>query len=341
MAEGVRQRIVIVDDDPATLMLLQRQLQIAGFDVIACRDGRSALPAIQELSNGIVIADWDMPGMDGLQLCAAARELAQMQAVQNIYFILLTAHSSKERVVEGLDAGANDYLTKPYHQGELLARIKVGNRMLHLQQELLQRNMEVQKANAQMAILAQKLDEQASTDALTGLANRRCLFERLAEFWDSTARVVAPCSCIMLDADKFKAVNDNYGHQAGDEVLRYIAATIRRTVRRAELVGRFGGEEFLVLCPAMPLQAAAELSERVRGNIAAEPVHFENRTIPITVSCGVAQRAAHCDTPEAMIKQADAMLYAAKEHGRNQTWAYDAAGVGRRIEASTQPASSD
>jgi DNA-binding response OmpR family regulator len=166
---------MVVDDDAATLALLQRQLQDAGYEVETYVDGRAALQATRQMGNGIVIADWSMPVMDGLELCRAVRELQGLQAPGGVHFILLSAHDDKNRLAAGLAAGANDYVTKPCHFGELLARIRVGQRMLQLQDELIHRNVEVQKANAQMAVLANKLEHRANTDILIGLPNRRCL----------------------------------------------------------------------------------------------------------------------------------------------------------------------
>jgi two-component system, cell cycle response regulator len=330
MGSSANRQIIVVDDDAATLKLLQRQLAGAGYDVGAFGDGRSALGAISALNTGIVIADWSMPEMDGIALCRAIRELADMQALGNIYFILLTAHNSKERVVEGLEAGANDYLTKPYHPGELLARVAVGERMLRLQDELLRRTIEVQKVNAEMALLANRLDLLANTDPLTQLVNRRCLFNRLGEAWQSAARDGAPFSCVMLDVDRFKSINDTFGHANGDRVLKEVAETIRHTAPRPELCGRFGGEEFLVLLPATALAPAVRVAERIRLAIASAAMPLGSHVLTTTISCGVAEAQPRSASAETMVRQADAMLYRAKEHGRNQTWACDATGAGQR-----------
>ncbi len=328
MAETQGTRIVVVDDDGATRKLLKRQLEQAGYIVEALEDGRAAIQPACEMGTGIVIADWSMPEMDGLQLCRALQELHQMGALGNIYFILLTAHSTKDKVVQGLEAGADDYLTKPYHQGELLARVKVGERILGLQDELVKRNMEVQKAFGQMTMLANKLEQLANTDPLTRLANRRSLFERFEEVWEHMQRDQGSVSCLMLDVDHFKRVNDTYGHAAGDEVLKVVARVIRENARRPELCGRFGGEEFLLILPVMSRAEAIQLAETIRLGISAAPINVEGASIPVTISCGVAEFDETTDSPDALIQHADAMLYAAKEHGRNQTWVYERDGTG-------------
>jgi two-component system, cell cycle response regulator len=312
--------IIVVEDDPATRKLLERQLAAAGYAVQAFADGRSAMAPITGLGSGIVLADWSMPEMDGLELCRGVRELEGMGAFGPIYFILLTAHDSKEQTIAGLEAGANDYLTKPYHLGELLARIHVGARMLRLQEELLQRTLEYHKANAQLAVLSNKLEEQANTDALTGLANRRFLFQRVNELWELTARHGQALSCIMCDVDKFKRINDTHGHDAGDQVLRGLAATLRSFIKRRDLCGRIGGEEFIVLCPGATGDEAARIAERLRTHVAALITQCQGVDIRATVSCGVATRTPDVHGPDELIHRADSMLYAAKEHGRNQVW---------------------
>jgi two-component system cell cycle response regulator len=320
MSTTPKRQIVVVEDDPATRKLLARQLEAAGYAVGAYENGRVAVDPIIEMGSGMVIADWSMPEMDGLELCRAVRELEGMQAVSNVYFLLLTAHSAKDKVVEGLEAGANDYLTKPYHQGELLARVQVGQRMLALQEELMQRNVEVQKANAKMALLANRLETLANTDGLTGLVNRRCLLNRFNEAWAAAERDGHTLSCFMFDVDKFKRINDTYGHSAGDEVLRVVSATAKRHARRPELCGRFGGEEFMLVFPTISLDDVVAVAEQLREAIHDAPVSYEDQTIPVSVSIGVAQRCEATATLDDLITSADEMLYKAKDSGRNQTW---------------------
>lgn len=336
MHEPAKSHIVVVEDDASTRALLVRQLQGAGYEAAAFGDGRAALETISAMNTGIVVADWSMPVMDGLELCAAVREMQAMDALGHVHFILLSAHRTKESVVEGLAAGADDYLTKPYHPGELVARIRVGERMLRLQDEAVHRTLDLQKANAQMALLANKLDQLASTDVLTRLPNRRRLFERFREAWQSAEADGLPLSCVMLDVDRFKSVNDTYGHAAGDEVLKEVASAIRRNAWRPEMCGRFGGEEFMLALPATPHDKAVALAEQVRADIAARQVAWEGATIVATISCGVAEKGADTSCPDELIRSADAMLYLAKEHGRNQTWVCGADRTGRPAHAADQ-----
>jgi diguanylate cyclase (GGDEF)-like protein len=331
--DGQENRIIVVEDDALTRKLLQRQLSDAGYHVAAYPDGRSALQAICQMGRGIVVADWSMPVMDGLELCRATRELQEMQVLGNTHVIMLTAFDTKEKVVEGLAAGANDYLTKPYHLGELLARVKVGERMLRLQDELVHRTLEVQKANAQMAVLASKLDNMANSDMLTGLPNRRCLFEHFSEAWRTTDAEKLPLSCLMLDVDRFKRINDTYGHATGDLVLRRIAEVIHRHTLQPELCGRFGGEEFVLIFPAIHVAAASALAEKLRTDIAATAIPRKDGPLTATVSCGLAEKSPTTTCADDLLRNADTMLYLAKQHGRDQTWLLDPGGQGVQLTA--------
>lgn len=338
MRKTLERVATIVEDDAASRRLLQRQLELAGYTVRAASNGRDAIEMMSELGSGIVIADWSMPELDGIQLCRALRELESMQALGSIYYILLTAHTGKEQVIEGLAAGANDYLTKPYHSGELLARVQVGERVLGLQEELRRQTVEFQKANLELALLSRKLDDMANTDALTGLSNRRCLLARLKEAWDSSTRGGHSLSCIMLDVDKFKRINDTYGHEAGDEVLKATATRLRGSIRRPDMCGRLGGEEFAVVCAGIDSATASTVAERIRQAISAAPVRCGDKEIPVTTSCGVAQRDDSIVSPEALLRSADDLLYAAKEHGRNQTWYRRPNGSAAAVTAASPPA---
>jgi diguanylate cyclase (GGDEF)-like protein len=198
--------------------------------------------------------------------------------------------------------------------------------MLKLQDELLHRNIEYQKTNAKLAALTRKLEELANTDELTGLMNRRCTFERLEETWSLAERDHAPLSCIMIDVDRFKEVNDTYGHQMGDQVLRDIASTVRPEIRRPDLFGRVGGEEFVLICPSTPRAGAVIVAERIRQCVANLTTVIDDTQMKVTISCGVAERDANIARPDDLIRMADQLLYRAKESGRNQTWMQNADG---------------
>jgi two-component system cell cycle response regulator len=325
-------RILVVDDDPAMLRLLKRQLERAGYQVIARPNGREALTALTDLGAEIVVADWLMPEMNGVQLCRAVSELRASQAIFSLYFILLTAYTEKSKVLEAFEAGADDFVRKPYDLEELLARIRAGERILQLQDELIARQFELSKSNAQLAVLNNKLTKLANTDAMTELPSRRCVLERLEAAWALATRHARPLSCIMVDADRFKRINDTHGHKVGDVALKHVARTLRSVLRHCDECGRFGGEEFLIICPEEEVQGAAALAERIRSIVAAQPLHADGHSLHVTLSFGAAAlRPAHACL-EALIAEADAMLYAAKAHGRNQVWYADAEGRGHRFE---------
>ena len=318
-AEQPKMKIVTADDEPAVRVLLARQLRRAGFDVTACSNGREALEAIAATGANVVLADWMMPELDGLELCRAVREMSESGALGFVYFILLTAKADDKRhVVEAFDAGADDFLTKPYVEDELLARLRAGMRIIDLQNLVTARQIEVHKINARMAILNRKLQELATTDDLTKLNNRRCMLERLRENWTLAERHQRPMSFIMLDVDHFKRFNDSYGHEAGDVVLVEVAARIKSQLRNADVCGRLGGEEFAVLCPETDLEGAAQVAERIRDAIETHRLTHNGVSLSVTISAGVAQRSQQHPNCDALIAEADRALYAAKNAGRNR-----------------------
>jgi two-component system cell cycle response regulator len=331
MSPNVQRRIIVAEDDESSRLLLVRQLERAGYEVTSCANGRQALSALRELGSAIVVADWNMPEMDGLELCQAVQEMRRLDAIGAAYFILLTAESDKEMIVRGLEAGADDYLTKPYHQRELLARIHSGQRLYDLQIENWARRVELEQKNAELDVLASRLEKQANTDALTGVANRRQLLTRLDEAWAQSTRGRRPLCVVIFDIDRFKGVNDAHGHAAGDSVLQAVASMCRAELRCYDVFGRFGGEEFLIVAPDTDMEGAAMLAERVRVRVSeAEIPIARGRTLSVTISLGCAARAAHHDSPHQLVCDADAMLYRAKAGGRNQVWIATGRGEGRR-----------
>ncbi|MCA9242697.1 MAG: diguanylate cyclase [Phycisphaerales bacterium] len=319
--------VVLAEDEPATRALIARQVSAAGFDVRAYENGRLALDGLRDLETALIIADWHMPEMDGVALCRAVRELREAHALRSCFFLLLTAESEVESIVEGLEAGADDYLTKPYHRQELLARLRAGQRINELQQLLWGRQVELERVNAQLGHMAKRMEKLANTDALTGLSNRRHFFERADEQWSLARRHDHPFSCVMFDIDHFKRVNDTYGHAAGDHVLREVAALIRAEVPKSDVFGRIGGEEFCVMMFAAQADGAAQTAERLRSMVESAHLAFEGREIPVTLSLGVAERSERHDSVEALIADADQLLYRAKESGRNQVWVSSGGGT--------------
>ena len=272
-----------------------------GHEPIVVEDGLAAAAALERTdAPPLVLLDWNMPGLEGPEVC---RRLRQAASVSPPYVILLTARGAKDDVVRGLGAGANDYIAKPYDVGELMARIAVGTRMLELQTELV---------NARNA-----LQFQALHDPLTGLPNRRALLERLTGEFSRAQREESPLAVGMCDLDHFKRINDTHGHAVGDAVLVAFARVTGSTLRVSDVVGRYGGEEFLVIAPGSAGTPGEGLFERVAAYVAAHPVTVGPQAIPVTVSIGVAGLSGS-ETVDSLLAAADAALYRAKAEGRNR-----------------------
>ncbi|NLX13767.1 MAG: diguanylate cyclase [Phycisphaerales bacterium] len=309
------QKILIVDDDPIMIRLLEKHLVSAGYSLLKASNGADALQLVTDKGPSLVITDWEMPQMNGIELCRAVRSA---EGVGLTYLIILTSHSDKKRVVEAFEAGADDYVAKPFDRGELLARVKAGMRVVEAEADLARRNLEIHKINAELAILNDKLEQIATTDELTGLANRRQAMDRLTEYWETSQRYQQPIACIMIDLDHFKQVNDTYGHDAGDVVLRQMGQLLTRYTRLGDLACRLGGEEFLVLCPHSTVEAGRIVAERLRQNVESVPITIGGKQLKITISLGVAQRTADICSKDDLLKSADRALYQAKHEGRNR-----------------------
>lgn len=317
------QRILIVDDDPDSVILLKKHLSNAGYEVFTASDGHEALRVILSEGPLIIITDWMMPGMDGLELCRAIRN---HEAIPFAFIIIVTAHQTMEdNIVEAFEAGADDYLTKPINPKELLARLRAARRIIELQQEVSKRTRQLHHHNAQMAITNVKLAESneklnrvAKTDSLTGLINRRAVLERLQEYWSRSNRNSSPMACIMMDLDRFKSCNDNYGHDIGDHILKLTADTLSLQIRKDEIVSRFGGEEFVILCPEATEQEATVCAQRMREAIEEMVLERRDLRLKVTASLGVAQRTSDMNSPEDLLRAADQAMYAAKGGGRNK-----------------------
>ena len=242
-----------------------------------------------------------MPEMDGVEVCRAVRSSAREPY---LYIILLTAKGHQSEIIEGLEAGADDYITKPFDLQELKARLRSGKRILELQEQLV-------TAREQLRI-------QATHDSLTGLFNRMAILEALDREVTRSNREQKPVAVIMADLDHFKNINDTHGHQAGDAVLRETARRMLASLRAYDSVGRYGGEEFFVVVPGSDLDAAVELAERLRQDVSAEPVCVAGAMISTTLSLGLAVSTAGLDRADPLLHQADEALYAAKSAGRNR-----------------------
>jgi two-component system cell cycle response regulator len=316
-------RILIVDDHQDNVELLQARLEARGYDIVSATDGQQALDLIARQPPDLVLLDVMMPVVDGIEV---ARRVKSDPRLPFIPIIMQTALDATESKVEGLDAGADDYITKPINFAELEARVNSLLRIKALQEDLSQRER-------QLAEMNDRLRHMSQTDALTELDNRRYIEERLAEMFGHAARFGEPLACVMCDLDKFKPINDTYGHQAGDAVLRQFARVLRHEAREIDRVGRYGGEEFILLLPGTTDEAAAVFAERVREAVDGQPFTFPGGSLTLTVSSGVASWP-HPDiaSSDALVKAADDALYVAKETGRNRVVRYGSPEFQRHVQ---------
>lgn len=291
-------KVLIAEDEPVSRRLLETTLRKWGYEVVVTSDGLEAWEVLQGPSvPSLVISDWMMPDMDGLELC---RKIRNMDKSSYTYFIILTSKGGKEDVIKGLDAGADDFLTKPFNPEELKYRLKIGERIINLEQRIL------------------KL---AATDSLTGVLNRRAFMERMEEEIQRSKRENSPVSLILMDIDHFKPINDCYGHQVGDLVLQRVTSQIMDSSRPYDFIGRYGGEEFVVCVLGADDVESQSTAERLRQdieNLIIVPDRGEH-FIRITASFGVGTSSLESeDSLDALINRTDEALYMAKRSGRNR-----------------------
>lgn len=295
-------RVLVVDDDPLTLHMVVYRLRQWGHEVMSCTDGEAAwkLLEVGPVPN-VAILDWMMPGINGPALC---QKIRARQDCPYVYTILLTGRNNPEDLIVGLDAGADDYLTKPFHLGELEARLRAGKRIVDLQNELI--------------AARETLRVQAMQDPLTQILNHGAILEALSREIDRGHREQEPVSLILADLDGFKNVNDSYGHIAGDQVLIEVARRMRQCLRSYDSIGRYGGEEFLMVLPNSDDSQAMRLAERIRRAVSEEPFQLQNMSLTITVSQGLTTWTEPYPLPiERLIHVADGALYLVKNSGRN------------------------
>ncbi len=307
-ADDVRLPVVLLaDDEPVNLSLIKRRLEWEDYAVHTAQDGREAVERARELLPDLIMLDVMMPIMDGLQACRLLKEDAR---TRDIPVIFLSALDDMETKVSGLSLGANDYISKPFRAEELVARVGVAIR-LKRERDRLRESAEEAQRNAEAA------SEMSMTDALTGLLNRYGLRRSLQHEYAQARRYGRPLSCLMIDLDHFKRINDTYGHAAGDTALMQVARVLSEAVRGSDVICRYGGEEFLVLAPETNLEGALALGEKIRAVAAQRFFGDGERAFPLTFSIGAAQ--LHPDeSANDMIARADNALYNAKDTGRDR-----------------------
>jgi diguanylate cyclase (GGDEF)-like protein len=290
-----------VDDSPVYHKLLEQMLSGPEYSLSFACNGEEALRLYYEKSPGIIITDWVMPDFSGLELCERIRS---DKSTPYTYIILMTSNNEKSGVVKGLEAGADDYLVKPFDSSEMLARIGVGRRIIDLHRQLEDKSAE--------------LEEVASTDVLTGLPNRRAIEEWANKQLRGAARHGFPMWVVLGDLDDFKEINDTFGHEAGDTVLRTFADTLRKLTRISDMCGRLGGDEFLIVISHVSGDNIELAINRFRELFCALSFPFAGKSVSISATFGVAgSETGNLKDFDALVRKADEMLYQAKRAGRN------------------------
>jgi two-component system cell cycle response regulator len=287
-------KVLVAEDDSITSHLLQALLVKAGYQPILVGDGAEVLDALDRPdAPRLVILDWMMPRIDGLEVC---RRVRKASSEHYVYLIFLTAKEKQEEIIQGLEAGADDYVTKPFDFHELMARLRTGSRILALQDQLV---------------------AQATRDSLTGLLNREAILDALQKEFIRAVRSRNHLGVIMADIDLFKRINDTHGHLAGDTVLREAARRMLGSLRSYDSLGRYGGEEFLIVAPGCDLRQTAQLADRLRSSVSATPIDSSGCSLAVTLSFGVADISVG-QNPDEILHAADTALYAAKKCGRDR-----------------------
>jgi two-component system cell cycle response regulator len=294
--------VLVADDSAVFRKLVEHTLSVEKYTLVFARSGHEAVKLFENLHPSLAIIDWNMPDLTGIEICQHIRAKSQTSYT---YTILLTGMAEKENVVAGLAAGADDYLTKPFHDQELVARVGVGVRIIELQRQIEAKNI--------------LLEQLALTDALTGLPNRRAVDDWATRQVSAAARHGFSFWVTVADLDHFKGVNDAHGHAAGDQVLRKFSEILKATSRRSDICGRLGGEEFVMIFTHASRDDARTVVERVRKELEATQFSFSGRRLRVTASFGMAGFEG-VDAPDfdRLIAQADAALYSAKRLGRNR-----------------------
>ncbi|HKV82754.1 MAG TPA: diguanylate cyclase [Candidatus Sulfotelmatobacter sp.] len=294
-------KILVADDSRIYRSLVETVLAEAGYKLLFAQNGREAFSAIEKHEPSLLITDWEMPDITGLELCRKIRQDHE----RYVHIILLTSNTEKDQIIEGLDAGADDYLTKPFHPGELLARVAVGRRVAELHRQIQAKNL--------------LLEQLAQTDSLTGLPNRRAIEDWTKRELSGAERHGFALWLVIADLDHFKSINDTYGHGAGDLVLQRFAELLRENTRASNLCGRIGGEEFVLALSHVDRSGVETAVERIRRQFEAEMFTFDGKVITATASFGITGfQGRNAPSLDNLLREADAALYLAKGKGRNR-----------------------
>ena len=315
-SRGGGKRVLIVEDEPTTRMVTEGALrQLLNCDVHTAENGKDALTLALQVMPQIIITDWLMPGMNGLEFCRALRAT---EWGQSMYVIMLTGEETEDKIVEAFEAGVDDYVTKPVNIRALNARMRAALHYVNLLESWENDRAQLKQFAAELAISNRRLERTAMTDLLTGLPNRRAGMEALEKAWSTSLRTSQPMAALIIDIDHFKQINDRYGHAAGDRVLQTVANALQSAARKHDSVSRMGGEEFMVICNDADHKSALVVAERLLMTIRSIKVSFEGKEIRTSISIGVANREVGMTSAEEMVHSADKALYSAKHSGRDR-----------------------
>jgi len=294
-------RILIAEDDLISSRILEKHLGTWGFDVVLARTGEQAWEALKDGGLRMAILDWMMPGMDGVEVC---QKIRRRKKYKYTYIILLSAKDRKQDIVAGLSSGADDYMAKPVNFLELRARLQTGRRIVELEDKLL--------------AIQNQLKDIASRDSLTKLWNRAEITKFLKEEMSRGQREQKPTSVIMVDIDHFKKINDFYGHDVGDQALLQVAARLKKKLRQSDKIGRYGGDEMIIILPSCSLAEIPKIAERLRASVARRGIATELGSVPVSISAGgTSSENFSIPTADRLIKASDEALLKAKKRGRN------------------------
>lgn len=311
-------KVLIVDDDRMSLKLLEGYLTRNHYEVVTASNGVEALVLLEKDPDLLLmITDWLMPEMDGLELCRRARLLKRKRYLS---IILLTSRDAKNDLIEGLNSGADSFLNKPLNFTEMQAYLNVANRLIDMESKLEAQLLELQKAHTALQDAHHKIEEIAAKDGLTGLLNRRALMTRFEEEWSRAQRYNKYLTIMLLDIDFFKSVNDLHGHLVGDKVLQECSRQMLNSCRLSDIIGRYGGEEFLIITPETNIEEGCVVAERIRQDLSNLTFSDVNSTPPlkITVSLGLTLCHHENDSITNALSRVDEALYQAKHEGRNR-----------------------
>jgi len=297
--------ILIADDDIVSSKILEKNLKNWGYKVIITKDGQEAWIILQKRKISLAILDWMMPKIDGIEIC---QKLRSNRRKHYTYIILLTSKDQKKDIIKGLNSGADDYIKKPFEIQELQARLKTGIRVIELEEKLINAKKEFEKL--------------ATKDSLTDLWNRRRMLEILEKEIHRSQRDKKPVATIMADIDRFKSINDSFGHNIGDQVLLEISKRLRQCIRDYDEIGRYGGDELLIVLTNRNLKNAAIVAERLKKTISDRKIRTDKGLLTVTISLGVTSSEKHTKySSDCMILASDKALLEAKEMGRNHVCA--------------------